>query len=121
MTKREYLISLGLAREGRGRFSREGMAALAKAEAEGMTFDDAQSAKSLNPQSQVAQSKPSIPVQPQVRVREWNLMRGTTDDGILIEWGTCSRCAEAIMYCRCAQPQVPHGVTAVMLPATLTS
>ena len=40
MTKREYLVSLGLAKPGRGRMSREAHAALAKAEAEGMTFDD---------------------------------------------------------------------------------
>ena len=39
-TKREYLISLGLAKEGRGRFSREALDALAKAEADGMIFDE---------------------------------------------------------------------------------
>lgn len=41
MTKREYAVSLGLATMGRGRLSREAHAAIAKAEAEGMTFDDA--------------------------------------------------------------------------------
>lgn len=40
-TKREYAVSLGLATMGRGRLSREAHAAIAKAEAEGMTFDDA--------------------------------------------------------------------------------
>lgn len=41
MTKREYAVSLGLATMGRGRLSREAHAAIAKAEAEGMVFDDA--------------------------------------------------------------------------------
>ena len=40
-TKREYAISLGLAQPGRGRLSREAHAAIDKALAEGMTFDDA--------------------------------------------------------------------------------
>lgn len=40
-TKREYAISLGLAQPGRGRLSREAHAAIDKAIAEGMTFDDA--------------------------------------------------------------------------------
>lgn len=40
-TKREYAISLGLAKDGRGRLSREAHAAIEKAISEGMTFDDA--------------------------------------------------------------------------------
>ncbi len=40
-TKRDYLVSLGLALPGtRGRFSREGNAALAKALSDGMSFTD---------------------------------------------------------------------------------
>lgn len=39
-TKREYAVSLGLATMGRGRLSREAHAAITKAEAGGMTFDD---------------------------------------------------------------------------------
>lgn len=121
VTKREYLISLGLAKDTRGRFSREGLAAIAKAEAEGTVFEDAQSARVLNPAKTVNPQSVSVPQSPpQTRVREWNLMRGTTDDGLLIEWGTCGRCSEANMYCRCSGgPTVPHGVTAVMLPATM--
>jgi len=38
-TEREYLISIGLAKEGRGRFSSEAKAALEKAKSEGMVFD----------------------------------------------------------------------------------
>jgi hypothetical protein len=39
-TKREYLITLGLAKEGRGKFSNDALAALAKAVAEGVVFDE---------------------------------------------------------------------------------
>lgn len=39
-TKREYLVGLGLAKPGRGKFSNDGKAAIAKAEAEGMKFSD---------------------------------------------------------------------------------
>lgn len=40
-TKRDYLVGLGLAKPGRGKFSNAAKEALAKAEAEGMKFSDA--------------------------------------------------------------------------------
>lgn len=39
-TKREWLVTQGLAKPGRGKFSNAAKAALAKAEEEGMTFSD---------------------------------------------------------------------------------
>lgn len=39
-TRRDYLVSLGLAKAGRGKFSRDALAALDKARAGGMTFSD---------------------------------------------------------------------------------
>lgn len=39
-TRRDYLVRLGLAKPGRGKFSNDGKAALAKAESEGMKFLD---------------------------------------------------------------------------------
>ncbi|QIQ63073.1 Lsr2-like DNA bridging protein [Streptomyces phage Moab] len=39
MTEREYLISLGLAKAGRGRYSKDAREALDKAKAEGVVFD----------------------------------------------------------------------------------
>lgn len=39
-SKRDYLISKGLAKPGRGKFSNAGKAALAEAEASGMKFSD---------------------------------------------------------------------------------
>lgn len=41
MTRRAYAVSLGLAKESRGRMSADAYAAIAKAEAEGMVFSDA--------------------------------------------------------------------------------
>jgi hypothetical protein len=40
MNKREYLIAKGLAKPGKGRFSAEGKAAIEKAIAEGIVFDE---------------------------------------------------------------------------------
>ena len=39
-TRREYLVSKGLAKEGRGKFSTAANVALASARAEGVVFDD---------------------------------------------------------------------------------
>lgn len=39
-SKREYLVGLGLAKDGRGKFSNAAKEALVKAEASGMTFSD---------------------------------------------------------------------------------
>ena len=40
MRRKEYAVSLGLATAGKGRMSREALAAIDKARAEGRTFDD---------------------------------------------------------------------------------
>jgi hypothetical protein len=40
MRRKEYAVSLGLATAGKGRMSREALAAIDKARAEGMTFSD---------------------------------------------------------------------------------
>lgn len=45
MTRRAYAVSLGLAKESRGRMSAEAYAAIAKAEANGMVFADAEAPK----------------------------------------------------------------------------
>jgi hypothetical protein len=58
VTKRQYLVSLGLTRpDSRGRFSAEAQAALYKAEAEGMKFADGNAAPSTTT-TPVDDSKP---------------------------------------------------------------
>ena len=48
-TKREYLVGLELTKPGRGKFSASAKEALAKAEAEGMTFAEPPSVVTRNP------------------------------------------------------------------------
>lgn len=50
-TKRDYLVSLGLAKPGRGKFSNEAKVALAKAEADGMKFADIAPPKKPRPET----------------------------------------------------------------------
>lgn len=157
-TKREYLVEKGLAKAGRGRFSKEAVAALAAAEAEGIVFDEP-----VKPEKPVksetdeepAPSSPSLPTEAQ-KVREWaraqgievgergripkgvtaayqgnpppaknvavvkpwrimrdySLINGTTDDGLVVQFGDCQRCAKRVRYCECASgPVAPEGLT----------
>lgn len=78
MTPREYLVSLGLAKPSRGRFSREAVAALEKARAEGMTFDEPEATKPVTVHTKKESPAPgpvvsesvSASVDPKA-VREW--------------------------------------------------
>jgi histone H3/H4 len=86
VTKREWLVSQGLAKAGRGKFSNDAKAALAKAISEGMEFDE--------PVVPVPSSKPRVakkavaPKEPPVKqekstadpaaVREWAKKNGVT-------------------------------------------
>lgn len=61
-TKREWLHSKGLAKLGRGKFSNEAKAAITKAEAEGIVFDDA------TPTPKATTPKPAAPKAVTVKV-----------------------------------------------------
>ena len=118
MTKREYLITLGLAKPGRGRFSREGVAAIAQAEADGMIFDD-NSAKTATVKEAEAPYVPA-PIRPWKVYRESSVMHGTTAEGWLIAWDMCDRCARALRYCPCPDgPAWPPGVTTLVDAGTM--
>lgn len=58
-TRRDYLVRLGLAKPGRGKFSNAAKEALAKAEAEGMKFSDTGA-----PAPKPAKDKPDEPTAP---------------------------------------------------------
>jgi len=59
VTEREYLVSLGLAKPGRGRFSAAAKAALDEAKSKGKTFDDTKpSSTKSTPRAKPATSKP---------------------------------------------------------------
>lgn len=87
VTKREYLVSLGLAKEGRGKFSNAAKEALVKAEAEGKTFDDPAPAtvKSDRPKTVKTPKAPKAPEVKQEKstadpaaVRAWAKTNGVT-------------------------------------------
>ncbi|QNN99285.1 Lsr2-like DNA bridging protein [Streptomyces phage Faust] len=92
-TEREYLISLGLAKEGRGRYSKEARTALDKAKADGQVFDltTAEKAK-LERQEKPKRVRSVTPVTPkEVRpsqdtydakaVRAWGEQTGAIEKG----------------------------------------
>lgn len=77
-TKREYLVGKGLAKPGRGRFSKEANDALAAAEAAGVVFDEP-----VKPVKEVATegdkpSQPSKPASESTKIREWASRNGIT-------------------------------------------
>lgn len=57
MNKREWLVSKGLAKAGRGKFSNAAKAALAKAEAEGIVFDDTPAPAKAAPKPKVEKTE----------------------------------------------------------------
>lgn len=73
MTPREYLMTQNLAKPGKGKFSNEGNAALAKARAAGMKFLEP-TPKSSEPKVKVAKIEKAVPVKHNVdpaAVRKW--------------------------------------------------
>lgn len=118
-TKREYAISLGLAVPGRGRLSREAHAAIAKAESNGMTFDDAK------PTVKVTTSKPkTVKVGPVVedevpnpysnlRYPDNTKFKGTDSEGKVHIMGgrnACMNCGYSLVGHICNEPVTlsPH-------------
>lgn len=85
-TERQYLVSLGLAQNGRGRFSAEAKTALAKAKSNGMVFDKtaAEIAKEERANRPKKEKKPKAVVKPVIRptgydpkaVRKWATENG---------------------------------------------
>jgi hypothetical protein len=138
-TKREYLVSLGLAKAGRGRFSGEAKAALANAESEGVVFSDGKAA-SDSPESepraprsvstkdegrafQVYKPEP-VSVHPVTtfqqtynvhpRVREADSMIGEDENGIRVAFTHCRRCSSHIGFCRCNSVLPPKYLSRVV-------
>lgn len=109
-TRREYAISLGLAKQGRGRLSHEAHAAIAKAESEGMTFSDSPKPKTVTPSAsiQTIVDKPKVKETVKRYVRSYIL---TTKAGQVIEFGSCAMCKNSIMFCACQNgPYYPDWI-----------
>jgi hypothetical protein len=87
MNKREYLISLGLAKPGKGRFSAEGKAAIEKAIADGMVFDEPVAKPVSDKPKKVRTSKapkekaPSKELYDTKAVRAWAEQTGAIEKG----------------------------------------
>ena len=120
MDKREWLISKGLAKPGRGRFSREALAALAES---GLTFDSVTGINTdgieykLEPEA----PPPSVAMAPDINVppieRDELTRKGLDDAGHVIEYSTCSRCHSSIIYCHCPNgPKAPRYVVKALDP-----
>jgi hypothetical protein len=129
VTQREYLISLGLAKATRGKFSREGHAALATAREGGMVFDDDHKATPVKREPAVApvdhsrleDGRPSVepggnwtPDPPQLRIRQIRAMWCEDDRGLQIQFQTCRKCAFHVSFCKCADVGMPYGAVRLL-------
>lgn len=111
MNKRDYAISLGLAKPGRGRLSREAHAAIDKAISEGMVFSDVKpaAAPATAPEREHIVDTPKP--KPQTAKRNIKTYTLTTTMGQVIRFGHCARCKQAIMYCGCYNgPRYPEWI-----------
>lgn len=114
-TQREYLIDLNLAKPGRGRFSREAREALAKAVADGVTFDDTKvkvetvaSSDASDHRQGPEPSRAPVPARPpQIRIRDIRSMFCEDEDGHEIEFSLCRRCSYHVSFCKCASIGMP--------------
>jgi hypothetical protein len=134
-TKREYLVTLGLAKEGRGKFSAAAHAALAEAEAQGVVFDEpvkpepkprkaaapkperpkVSLAKAVTPPktekpktSQQTADAPTPLLMPKRKQKEGYVV----ERGTLIAYSTCAvkgGCGKPVQFCGCKSgPVAPH-------------
>ena len=119
MRSREYLISLGLAKPGRGRMSLEAKAALQKALANGMTFDDIAAPSQpktetkvssnivIKSKSQVSTQKAAAPKGKTNIIRPEKVMYGISkaekpgESDTIIALAACDRCSNSINRCPC--------------------
>lgn len=125
VTQREYLVGLGLASPGRGRFSKDAHAALNKALSEGMKFTDgsapaptvvdAGDAKTPEPETPREYGVPLLRVGGHDhKVRDIRSLTGVTADGHRIGFDTCRRCLGHLTLCSCKSPRGPVGVVSIL-------
>ncbi len=97
-SRKEYAVSLGLAKPGRGRLSKEAWAAIHKAEQDGVQFSD----KSAPVVSQPVNVVPKMSTKPTVKVRDiGKQLIGYTREGWTVGFTNCRRCHQHANYCEC--------------------
>ncbi len=107
MHEREYLISLGLAKPGRGRLSRDAHNALDEARAEGMVFTNNKIVKD----TVVRDEDGRVVFKPSVHVRKLTTsLYGYTEEGWKVGFSTCRRCSQYMNYCECPQGICPPSI-----------
>lgn len=137
-TKREFLVTLGLAKEGRGKFSAAAHAALAKAESEGVVFDEPvkpepkpKAARVTVVPAKVSLTKPAtetvkadstvtadpLPVGPRPTVRPEKTLYAVSPVGtshVRIGYDICFSCSYSVQTCTCRTgPKPPAGAIPV--------
>lgn len=107
MTRKEYAISLGLAKPGRGRMSKEAHEAIQKAIADGMVFAEG---------SSVSPIPEPVYVKEEVQRTITGHYVGYTAEGWRVGFDTCSACKRHAKWCKC-----PNGVLAPSIVKSLDS
>lgn len=120
MKARDYLVSKGLAKQGRGRFGQEAIAELMRAIAEGMVFEDYDSNAIRKPVAQepkvkvISASKRIAPIATNnSKVRPEKLMYGQEKipgrRTLIIAFDSCAACTKSVSFCSCSKgPQLPR-------------
>lgn len=110
-TKREWLVSKGLATKGtRGRFSLTALDAIKQAEKDGMVFSDNKYKPVKNIKPNYSNTRKFLPeeefVEPPVRDLGEELV-GYTRGGFVFAFSTCRACGKGINYCKCSHILAP--------------
>lgn len=128
MNKRDYLVSKGLAKPGRGRLSREAHIEIERAIADGMVFDDVEKPKKPAKIEAVSEDPPVVTesnrpiptvVTPRVRdIGERDLI-GYTKEGWRVSFITCRRCGLHANFCSCHDGLLPPSIVETLDERTL--
>lgn len=120
--KRDYLISLGLAKEGRGKFSNAAHEALRAAEADGMIFHTASSTTStvavLGDSGKVTMETRDVnPYAPHaLAIREGQLTFGKGKSKVTVSASNaCHHCSFSFGWCWCDEPTFLYWKTGAIL------
>jgi|SRR5215217_204068 len=112
-TKREYLIELGLCKEGsRGRFSGVAQEALSKALSDGIVFDEPTLTPTV-PKAVAKIKQQAAVVAKQEKKREQTRIWGLDALGrvkVPICFDTCAGCNKPIAYCTHDEPKLPNWI-----------
>lgn len=116
-TARAYLVSKGLAQGTRGRFSGDAKAELARARAEGMTFDDdpvAKPVRTIVTDETPTEAKPEKPKRHDHGANPAHISPITTQEtfefekpvGVVSSSTACANCGYSLSYVNCGNTQV---------------